>query len=195
MELNIGDEEVEAVIIYTAKSMYRKMPKTNEFELEWLIGSAWRGAMKAMGSEKFERGRAGWKNFIARRALGQIQDDIRNLSEVPRLMRERGQAPKKFRMGDVLVSGDGKTLDLEAVLHDESYEYQSDNSVWHALADIVGDDAVRMFRLYFEWDLTMKQIGECMDFSESRISQLFGLAIDVLRGERTKVAEIMGLEL
>lgn len=129
------------------------------------------------------------------RIRGAILDGIRDYDWVPRLVRSRKEAVVSQKSISSLLFDDGsKPVTLRDSITDETVEIPGDRLEKRELADRIirfaPSKCRRIIELYYVEDKTMKQVGEILAMSESRVSQLHDWAIRKIKRKIHK----LGLE-
>jgi RNA polymerase sigma factor for flagellar operon FliA len=142
--------------------------------------------------QRFERKRKlQFMTFASTRVRGAMLDYVRHEDFVPRLEREREKAgtviPKRtFYLSNPMYYDEeaGHYATFGEVLEDQHIDHTLlSDEVCHALRGCNTHERIILLLYYLE-DLTMKQIGESLDLSESRISQIHSAVIRRIRKDR-----------
>ena len=139
-----------------------------------------------------------FKTFATRRIIGAFADGLRQMDWVPRLVRARKEAavvmtqfPQtrpsntsasdfiKEPINDIDGSKNGRYVDRQQYLREE---------VWHALRGLRQKERLILI-LYYLDGKNMRQIGDSLGLTESRISQIISRTIEYLRAREGVVAE------
>lgn len=149
------------------------------------------GAMAVVESlERFDVSR-GWafSTYWGRRAHGAMSDLLRSVDFVPRLSRKRGATGPHFGSFDktVFETDTGRDVSVGSMLAapDRSSRRDQLDAFNEHLKGLDRTERMVLTLYYFE-DLTMKQIGEAVGLSESRVSQLHSALLLRLNGQMTR---------
>lgn len=138
--------------------------------------------------ERFEPAR-GWTftTFATRRVRGAIMDGIREIDPAPRLMRTRQKkglvtVPSQSSLAvPVGMKEDGSPLFLDTPDMSQPMAATEAREWWaEAMRSLDKRERLLMLCLYRE-HMTMKQVGETLGCSESRISQMHSLILARLK--------------
>lgn len=155
---------------------------------EELFSAGLYGLMKACRSYDPARG-AVFKTYAYHRIRGAILDELRRLDFLPRSLRDRAKEMGEDPPSILAIPTDEDGNESLPALHREEGVERTD---LHAalLLEIDGlPDKMRLvMTLYYQKGLRMREIGEQMRLTESRVSQIHSNAILRLRRvfERTK---------
>jgi RNA polymerase sigma factor FliA len=121
--------------------------------------------------EKFQPSRGvKFETYAPRRIRGAILDGLRGEDWVPRLVRIRRQEPRRM----LSIGADEQAGHLELLADDRASRdlERVDAADFFARACRGLNEAEQFIvRMYFEAGLTMRQIGDALELSESRVSQ------------------------
>jgi RNA polymerase sigma factor for flagellar operon FliA len=139
------------------------------------------GLMRAARSYDPSRG-AGFKTYAYHRIRGSILDDLRRLDFLPRSMRERArkEGVEPPAMVAIPTDEDGhESLAARQVSHQA--EADDMNVLLHEAIDQLPDKMRVVMSLYYRDGLKMRDIGERLNLTESRVSQIHSNAVTRLR--------------
>lgn len=139
------------------------------------------GLMRAARSYDPTRG-AGFKTYAYHRIRGSILDDLRRLDFLPRSLRDRARkngedAPA---MVGIPTDEDGQES-LSARPVEEKSEQDDLKAALHREIDNLPDKMRIVMALYYRDELKMREIGEKLGLTESRVSQIHSNAVSRLR--------------
>ena len=139
--------------------------------------------------QRFDKARGTtFKTFATRRVTGAFCDGLRNVDWVPRLVRHRGETPVIMRQGKIIVTEAGREInELDGDFHDRNRLEMSDE-VRHALRGLNTHQRL-ILTLYYIAGQTMREIGESLGISESRVSQVMTATKAFLRAREGIPAE------
>jgi RNA polymerase sigma factor FliA len=165
-ELEIFADQVEAILGFRRQGMAAKLPRVSAQELQ---SYGVFGLIDAI--EKFQPSRGvKFETYAPRRIRGAILDGLRGEDWVPRLVRIRRQEPRRM----LSIGADEQAGHLELLADDRASRdlERVDAADFFARACRGLNDAEQFIvRMYFEAGLTMRQIGDALELSESRVSQ------------------------
>ena len=152
---------VEQYVPLANKLAFQKKQTLPAFiDVEDLQSAAYLGLAEAASRFNPDLGIA-FSTFAYRRVFGAIQDFLRNES-----MGKRGDYQKVYSLNH--------REDDESCLQDmlETQPERNDEEFLEEGSCGLGDQAKEIIRLYFIDELSMREVGEKFDVSESRISQM-----------------------
>lgn len=131
--------------------------------------------------ERFDPSRSSFLTFAMYRARGAMIDELRELDHVPRL--ERARAKKEGRELRKMETGSHTphVFDGEDRRSLGPLEEAHGRDLWREIRKIVGQKYATVLELYYRRDRTLKEIGQELGYSESRVCQLHGKAVALLR--------------
>lgn len=148
---------------------------------EELFSAGMFGLMRAARSYDPTRG-AGFKTYAYHRIRGSILDDLRRMDFLPRSLREKARengedAPA---MVGIPTDEDGHES-LAARRHEAACETADLSEVLQKEISQLPDKMRIVMGLYYNEDLKMREIGERLHLTESRVSQIHSNAVARLR--------------
>ncbi|MGB0954180.1 MAG: sigma-70 family RNA polymerase sigma factor [Planctomycetota bacterium] len=146
-----------------------------------LFSAGMYGLMRAARSYDPTRG-AGFKTYAYHRIRGSILDDLRRLDFLPRSLRDRARkngedAPS---MVGIPTDEDGHES-LAARPAEAASEAEDMHEVLHREIDNLPDKMRIVMALYYREGVKMREIGEKLGLTESRVSQIHSNAVTRLR--------------
>lgn len=144
------------------------------------------GLRDAIGKFDPDRG-VQFTTYAPRRIHGAMMDGIRNMDYAPRLMRKRGSVPQKHSIDMPVATNENGN---EVRVHDllpaaAATDVETRDSMAVILKGFTRAEQM-VIRLYYETELTMREIGRAIGFSESRVSQMHAQLLDRLRAKLTR---------
>lgn len=169
-----------------AAKIAARLPSCALIDAGDLLSHGMFGLRDAIGKFDPNRG-VKFTTYAPRRIHGAMTDGIREMDHVSRSMRRRGQVPEKLSLDKPVH----RTDDGNDVLAHQFIAAAADGSLetrdaMAAICKGFNRCETLIIRLYYETDLTMKQIGRTVGFSESRVSQIHGHLLDRLRAKLTR---------
>ena len=146
-----------------------------------LFAAGMYGLMRAARSYDPSKG-AGFKTYAYHRIRGSILDDLRRLDFLPRSMRDRAR-----KNGEEAPSVVGIPTDEDGheSLAASQVEVESESSDMHDVLfreiDALPDKMRIVMSMYYREELKMREIGEKLNLTESRVSQIHSNAVSRLR--------------
>lgn len=128
--------------------------------------------------------------YAARRVWGAMNDALRAIDPLPRLMRQRINAGmqddiKVGSLSEVVARGEYRHLTLADELEDRASNIVEiamfTRDAMEHLTTGLRDRERMLLELYYVEELTMKEIGRTIGLSESRVSQMHSQALEILR--------------
>ena len=146
-----------------------------------LFAAGMYGLMRAARSYDPTRG-AGFKTYAYHRIRGSILDDLRRLDFLPRSMRDRAR-----KNGEEAPSVIGIPTDEDGheslAAHQAEVESESSDmrDLLHREIDALPDKMRIVMSMYYREEMKMREIGEKLHLTESRVSQIHSNAVSRLR--------------
>lgn len=171
-----------------ATAMHRSLPRSAGLDVDDLVSDAMPGMIRALERFELDRGLK-FTTFALLRVKGGIVDALRERDWVPRLERQR------HGNGDAIVQV--TTLDTQASDHSEGWQEATYDD-----PDPRGDDFWRhvcrglscrdrlILMLYWRLEMTMRDVGDHLGLSESRVSQIMSQLFERLRERTDLVASV-----
>lgn len=177
----------------TAERLYRKLARSSDWDLGDLNSWAVEGLIQAVASFDPAR-KIKFTSFATQRIRGAIFDGLRNIDPAPRLMRKRAQegletVPGKTSWETIRANQAwvGSDYTEPADLHESEISCKAnDLAFWQEALQGRSNVERIILLLYYREELTMKQIGESLGLSESRVSQIHSQLIVLLRERLSK---------
>ena len=191
---NLLMEHYRSLVRRIAERTQSKLPK--DVPLDDLISAGNFGLMDAIDAYDPTKG-VKFEDYCEPRIRGSILDELRSMDWVPRLVRARahqllrakqsleahlGRKPCKEELDMNMVDFERLQQDADAIgmvslnIEDKKSEALPIEAQKRDLRDLLTKGLTRAERLivvlYYYEELTMKQIGETLDLSESRVSQM-----------------------
>lgn len=178
--------EFHLVIARTlAKKLAERIPE-GLWDKASLTAEATIGLMRAV--EGFDPNRRlKFYTYAHRPIYGAMIDAMRIADFVPRVARRRkepGPAMVQMPTRSPMYDGRADSFDFENCIPDRDHA-EEPGPIDPALLRGLSKQEVSIVRMYFEDDLTMREIGRALSVSESRVSQLMSQILKRLR-ERTQ---------
>jgi RNA polymerase sigma factor for flagellar operon FliA len=168
------------MVTYLADRMKDRLP--NHVDTDDVRSTAALGLVDAIRRFDPKRG-VSFSTYAPHRMRGHVLDELRELDWVPRLVRSR----KEPAIGMQSMSGFAPDLRYphefpEAVdRREDPVRIAGDRDLWRRLREILTAKQVEVLDHYYRGNYTLKQIGQLMGLSESRVCQLHARAIHTLR--------------
>ncbi|MCP4093264.1 MAG: sigma-70 family RNA polymerase sigma factor [Planctomycetes bacterium] len=146
-----------------------------------LFAAGMYGLMRAARSYDASRG-AGFKTYAYHRIRGSILDDLRRLDFLPRSMRDKARAngTEPPSMVAIPTDEDGhESLAAQAI--SQKAEAEDIHQLLHRAIDDLPDKMRIVMSLYYREGIKMRDIGERLALTESRVSQIHSNAVTRLR--------------
>lgn len=146
-----------------------------------LFAAGMYGLMRAARSYDPDRG-AGFKTYAYHRIRGAILDDLRRLDFLPRSLRDRARANGEDApsMLSIPTDEDGhESLAAQPVAH--KAETEDLTELLHKAIDELPAKMRIVMSLYYRENMKMRDIGERLKLTESRVSQIHSNAVARLR--------------
>ncbi len=148
---------------------------------EELFSAGMYGLMRAARSYDPTRG-AGFKTYAYHRIRGAILDDLRRLDFLPRSMRDRARKTGEEVPSVVSIPTDEDGHECLAARPIEAASERADlHEVLQEQIDKLPDKMRIVMSLYYRDGLIMREIGEKLHLTESRVSQIHTNAVQRLR--------------
>lgn len=171
-----------------AARLHRSMPHQSLYDVEALTNAGVPGLLRAIDSFQPERGIL-FATFSALHIQGAMLDEVRRHDWVPRLERSRhrkglAEAPRSFVAFQIEVNDRGEETAYGQSFPDEGPgpdHFQAIEDFWREQLRGLTQTERLILLLYFRDGCTMKQIGEQLRLSESRISQMTSAMLRRLR--------------
>lgn len=171
-----------------AGKIYKKLPPSVEYGDLCSYGAD--GLFDA--AENFDPGRGvKFATYAGHRIIGAIRDGIRNDDWLPRSQRIKAKAdssfqtPKKFSFSSVRLKGEKRDVHFGDSLAAENIEQPDEALHRRELFDILlkglPNRERQVMRLYYDAGWTMKEAGQVIGVSESRVSHLRIMILKKLR--------------
>lgn len=139
------------------------------------------GLMNAARSFDADRG-AGFKTYAYHRIRGAILDELRRLDFLPRSLRDRARAAGEDAPVVLPIPTDEDGHESLASTRGNGVSEQRDLGVaLHRAIDELPDRMRVVMALYYREGLKMREIGERLQLTESRVSQIHSNAVSRLR--------------
>ncbi|MHC4824574.1 MAG: sigma-70 family RNA polymerase sigma factor [Planctomycetota bacterium] len=146
-----------------------------------LFSAGMYGLMRAARSYDPTRG-AGFKTYAYHRIRGSILDDLRRLDFLPRSLRDRARKNGEEAPAVVGIPTDEDGQEsLSARPVEEKSEQDDLKEALHREIDSLPDKMRIVMALYYRDELKMREIGEKLGLTESRVSQIHSNAVSRLR--------------
>ncbi|MHC4380804.1 MAG: sigma-70 family RNA polymerase sigma factor, partial [Planctomycetota bacterium] len=137
-----------------------------------LFSAGMYGLMRAARSYDPTRG-AGFKTYAYHRIRGSILDDLRRLDFLPRSLRDRARKNGEEAPAVVGIPTDEDGQEsLSARPVEEKSEQDDLKEALHREIDSLPDKMRIVMALYYRDELKMREIGEKLGLTESRVSQI-----------------------
>lgn len=146
-----------------------------------LFAAGMYGLMRAARSYDASRG-AGFKTYAYHRIRGSILDDLRRLDFLPRSMRDKAKANgiDPPSMLGIPTDEDGHES-LAARPVSQQAEADDMHVILHEAIDNLPEKMRVVMSLYYREGVKMREIGERLHLTESRVSQIHSNAVTRLR--------------
>ncbi|MDA0666906.1 MAG: sigma-70 family RNA polymerase sigma factor [Planctomycetota bacterium] len=139
------------------------------------------GLMRAARSYDPTKG-AGFKTYAYHRIRGSILDDLRRLDFLPRSMRDRARQNGEAAPSLVGIPTDEDGHESLAAEQASAESEGSDmHDVLHREIDALPDKMRIVMSMYYREEMNMREIGEKLNLTESRVSQIHSNAVSRLR--------------
>jgi RNA polymerase sigma factor for flagellar operon FliA len=139
------------------------------------------GLMRAARSYDASRG-AGFKTYAYHRIRGAILDDLRRMDFLPRSLRERAREQGEAAPAMVAIPTDEDGHEsLSARSQEASWEQEDMHDLLEREIDNLPDKMRIVMSLYYREEMKMREIGERLHLTESRVSQIHSNAVSRLR--------------
>ena len=146
-----------------------------------LFSAGMYGLMRAARSYDPSRG-AGFKTYAYHRIRGAILDDLRRLDFLPRSLRDRARTNGEDAPSMVAIPTDEDGHESLAARPAAAVSEQEDmHEVLHREIDNLPDKMRIVMALYYREGVKMRDIGEKLGLTESRVSQIHSNAVTRLR--------------
>jgi RNA polymerase sigma factor for flagellar operon FliA len=172
-----------------AAKLHKKLPIQALFGEDDLLQEGTFGLASAIDSFDPDRG-VKFGTFAARRIRGRMLDALRLADWVPRLERQRGvEAPVIQSLHATAAATEVRNVEFAEIVEDKAaqlpYARLSGSETWQALIRILPTEFRLMMTMRYVDDLTMKEIGQAIGMSESRISQIHAEALRIMKAAMT----------
>lgn len=131
--------------------------------------------------KRFDPSKASWPTFALLRAHGAMQDELREMDHVPRLERARAKKDGRALLGLETASHKPEVFDGRDRRTPLPADGAAARELWRRLRAVLGRRSSEVMERYYRWDYTLKEIGEQLGLSESRVCQLHANAVRLLR--------------
>jgi RNA polymerase sigma factor for flagellar operon FliA len=139
------------------------------------------GLMRAARSYDASRG-AGFKTYAYHRIRGAILDDLRRMDFLPRSLRERAREQGEDAPSMVAIPTDEDGHEsLSARPQEAACEQEDMQDLLEREIDNLPDKMRIVMSLYYREEMKMREIGERLNLTESRVSQIHSNAVSRLR--------------
>jgi len=146
-----------------------------------LFAAGMYGLMRAARSYDPTRG-AGFKTYAYHRIRGSILDDLRRLDFLPRSMRDRARKSGEEAPSVVGIPTDEDGHESLAARQAQVESESSDmHDLLHREIDALPDKMRIVMSMYYREEMKMREIGEKLNLTESRVSQIHSNAVSRLR--------------
>lgn len=146
-----------------------------------LFAAGMYGLMRAARSYDPTKG-AGFKTYAYHRIRGSILDDLRRLDFLPRSMRDRARKSGEEAPSVVGIPTDEDGHESLAARQPEVESESSDmRDLLHREIDALPDKMRIVMSMYYREEMKMREIGEKLHLTESRVSQIHSNAVSRLR--------------
>jgi len=170
-----------------ARNLSARIPPNPLWDIHSLTAEGTVGLMRAV--ERFDPARGvKFSAFAARLVAGAMLDALRGADWVPRRLRRRlrdsgSAAVEMVQMptADPAMDGRQDSLSFEETIPDRDHAPECDPLSGEMLRGLTERERA-VARLYFEVDLTIREIGRELDLSESKVSRLISSILKRLRG-------------
>lgn len=146
-----------------------------------LFAAGMYGLMRAARSYDASRG-AAFKTYAYHRIRGSILDDLRRLDFLPRSMRDKARAngTEPPSLVGIPTDEDGhESLAANAI--SQKAEAEDIHQLLHKAIDELPDKMRTVMSLYYREGIKMRDIGDQLHLTESRVSQIHANAVTRLR--------------
>lgn len=148
---------------------------------EELFAAGMYGLMRAARSYDSTKG-ASFKTYAYHRIRGSILDDLRRMDFLPRSMRDRARKNGEEAPSVVGIPTDEDGHESLAASQVSTESEGSDmHHVLHREIDALPDKMRIVMSMYYREEMKMREIGEKLNLTESRVSQIHSNAVSRLR--------------
>lgn len=146
-----------------------------------LFAAGMYGLMRAARSYDSTKG-ASFKTYAYHRIRGSILDDLRRMDFLPRSMRDRARKNGEEAPSVVGIPTDEDGHESLAASQVSTESEGSDmHNVLHREIDALPDKMRIVMSMYYREEMKMREIGEKLNLTESRVSQIHSNAVSRLR--------------
>lgn len=183
--MSIKPEKYLHIVKAIAESIHRTLPRS--VQVDDLISAGCFGLIDA--ANRFDPTRnIKFETFASKRIRGAILDELRKLDWVPRLVRQRKEAPIKMSSFTDFTSSlslDEKNENEDCIiLKSEEEDLRDKVEIKIRLTDAIKNlkDRYRQaITLYYIEGLTLREAADFMKTTESRVCQIIKKALPILR--------------
>lgn len=172
-----------------AHRMQMHLPKSVTFAE--LVSAGQVGLIHAI--ERFDRSRrTRFSTYAPTRIGGAIKDWLREIDWVPRLVRTRKQEPVQMQSLASPIASEGRTMALKDVIPAPAFALDGErvsSEFLGRLCDGFSRAEQLIVVLYYGRKMIMREIGQSLGFSESRVSQLHSRLAPILRVRAREMLE------
>ena len=172
-----------------AALVHRSIPESAGLEIDDLVSDSLPGVIRCLERFDLDRGLK-FTTFALPRVRGAISDALRDRDWVPRVERSRHRdgegIPRVLPIDSRLSEWDDRGWDLLAGAHCYDDHDPERDEFWRDICRGLSRQERLALMLYWREGLRMKEVGEQLGLSESRISQMLSAVYDRLR-ERTEL--------
>ena len=181
------EQYMPLVISIAGRMVLEKYGNQSAFGVDDLVQEGVFGLSDAIDRFNPARG-VKFATYAAQRIRGQMKDAIRRLDWVPRTVRQGNQDVPKVRSIESTIYHRGYYATEEGTLADivpgrspDPAAVTASRARWDALVRCLYPEQRLLLKLYYVESLTMHEIAMSMGLSESRVSQMIGQALAIVK--------------